>query len=224
MKIARLAGFVCAALMALSLALASVAAAAPEFKPSTKTAFTGTSGTSVLEAGGETITCEKDTSSGEITGAATVGDVHVHFLGCVGKSAEGKTCSVKSTGAPLANLIITNTLIGRLGLILPKPASGSDVGLLLLPASGKKFVTLVGTSKCAEETAVTGSLAGLAEPVGVSSKTGKLVFTGSAGKESITDIDLTGAGLVAPELVAFSSTAVQKTTEELTFAASVEVT
>jgi UDP-glucose 6-dehydrogenase len=72
---------------------------------------------------------------------------------------------------------------------------------------------------------VEGNVAGLVEPVGVLSQTGKFVFGVTSDKQNIKDIALTNGPLVEPELVAFSGTAVEETTEELTFTggANVEV-
>jgi hypothetical protein len=225
MRIVRLAGPVLVAILAMSLMIASAAFAGPEFKPTGST-FTGTSGTSVLEAagGGEKVTCESDASSGTITSSTLAGGVVVHFLGCSGATVAGEKCTVKSTNTTVAGLILTNTLHGVLGLVLPKPASGSDAALVLLPVSGKVFVTLVGSGKCVETTKVSGSVAGLAEPVGTSSKTGKLVFGVTSGVQNIKDVDLTTGGLVAPELTAFSTTATESTSESVTYVTATEVT
>jgi len=233
MRIARLASVLAVVVVAAGLALASTAlAGAPLFLGGT-TKFTGTSGTSILLANNsaEEIRCEKDNSSGEITGALSVGNVFVHFLNCSGTSEFGKigSCPVESPNAPTINLIITNTLIGRLGLILPIPSSGSDVGLLLLPASGKVFVTVTGnTATCVPTTKVSGLVAGLVlNPLNALALTGTLDFqsalSGSANVESITDIDPTEGSLVTPELVAFGASASEGTTEALSFAKDVEV-
>jgi len=226
MRIARLAGALALVVVAASFALASTALAAPLFSPGTTNKFTGTSGTSVLLASAEQITCLKDNSTGEINGPLTVGSVIVHFLECSGTSGNGAIgpCPVQSPGAPTINLIITTTLIGRLGLILPKPASGSDVGLLLLPASGKAFVTVTGnTETCIPTTKVSGLVAGLLTPVNSLTLSGTLSFQGGGKVQSIKDIDLSGASLVLPELVAFGGLATETTTEAIAFEKDVEV-
>ena len=227
MKIARLAGLMLVAVMALGLVVTSVAAAAPEFNPSSGVKILGTSGIGKLVAnnGTETVTCEKDTSSGEVTSATLAGNILVHFLGCHAVSSTGE-CTVKSEGAPAENLIITTTLHGLLGLVLGGgTSSASDVGLLLLPGSGKRFVTLEGTCLATDPIQVTGLVAGLIEPVGKSAKTAKLVLATSSGKQAITDIDVSGGSLVAPKLTAGTTAATEETTELLNFdGAELEVT
>jgi hypothetical protein len=182
-----------------------------------------TSGTDALDGGGETVACEKDVASGVISSTTLIEGIVVHFLGCSAKTAASESCTVKSTNQSTSGLILTNTLHGVLGLILPKPSSGSDVALVLLPISGKVFTTLVGSGKCVETTKVSGDVAGLFEPVGVVTTTGKLIFSETGGKQNITDVDLSTGGLVAPELTAFSATATEETTESLTFNPEIEV-
>jgi hypothetical protein len=223
MRIVRLAGPVLVAILAMSLMAASAALAAPEFKPTGAT-FTGTSGTSTLAAAtGEEVTCESDVSSGQVTSSTLAGNVVVHFLGCSGKTAAGAKCTVKSTNTTAEGLILTNTLHGVLGLVLPKPSSGSDVALVLLPVSGKVFVTLVGSGTCIETTKVSGSVGGIAEPVGSLQKTGKLVFAQTSGVQNVKEVDLSTGGSVKPELTAFSTTATETTEESLKFTTPTEV-
>jgi len=113
MKIARLASLMFVAILAMGLAVASVASAAPEFTPVGAT-LTGTSGVGVLTAGTNSVTCQKDTTKGTVTSATLAGGITVHFLECVAQSSTG-TCPAMSPGAPLENLILTNTLHGVLG-------------------------------------------------------------------------------------------------------------
>jgi hypothetical protein len=229
MKIVRLVGLILVAVFAMSLVAVSAASAAgPLFLTSVKpNPFTGTAlGLSFLRtpSAGITVECEKSSSTGEITSTTLAGKIFVHFLECTAKNATAEHCPAMSPGAPLENLIITTTLHGILGLVLPKPASGSDEGLLLLPTSGTKFVTLLGS--CIVTSAVNGSVAGLVEqPVGVLSKTGKLALLAPEGIQKIKDIDLTNSTLVEPELVAFGGTSTEEATQDLTFTggASVEV-
>jgi hypothetical protein len=223
MKVVRSAGPALVVILAMNLAVTSVALAAPLFTPTGAT-FTSTSGTSILAAGsGEELTCESDVSNGTVTSSTLAGNIVVHFLGCAGNTAAGEKCTVKSTNTTAAGLILTNTLHGVLGLILPKPASGSDIALVLLPSSGKVFTTLAGSGKCFETTKVSGLIAGLMEPVGSLRKTGKLVFGVTGGAQNIKDVDLSTGGLVAPELTAFSTQVTEETTESLTYSAATEV-
>jgi hypothetical protein len=216
----RLAGFTLTAVLTLSLAVASTAFAEPEFKP-TGTTFAGTSGSNVLTAGADSITCTANTISGTISSATLAGGITVDFTGCKSTSDGGaESCTVKSAGGN-AGLIITNTLHGVLGLILPKGA-GSGVGLLLLPVANKKWDTLAST-KCTVESTVNGTLAGEVSPIGSKRTTAKLVFAKGTSGESIKDIDLSTGGSVVPELEAFGHEASEEATESLTFCAEVEV-
>lgn len=224
MKIARLAALILVAALAMGLVVASVASAAgPEFKflsGTTTAKITGTSGTSILEATGEKVSCGKSEVEGATT-STTLFHVTIHYLECEGTNGiNGKKCPVMSTGAPAENLILV-LLIGHLGTVLP----GGAAGALLTPASGKTFVTLLPNSvKCIPETKVTGSVAGLVEPTGKFATTGKIVLAATGGKENIKDIDLSNGSLVEPELVAFGSAATQTQTESLTFSPDIEVT
>jgi len=218
MKIARLAGLMFAAILAISLAVASVASAAPEFKPAEGT-FTGTSGVGTLKGGSETVVCAKDTNSGTISSATLAGNVLIHFLECTSSGATKSGCKVNSVGAS-EGLILTTTLHGILGTVL---GNGGGVGLLLLPISGKRFVTLA-SNECTKETAVTGDIAGLVSPTGKSQTTGKLSFTTSNKKQLIKTIDLSSGGSVEPELVAYSATATEETEDSITFSKAIEVT
>jgi len=225
MKIVRLASLALVAMIAMGLAVASTASAiGPLFLPTGQT-FTGTSKTSVLSGGGETVTCESDVSSGTILSLTLAGNVTVHFLNCSAKSASGEKCTVKSTNTTTAGLILTNTLHGVLGLILPKPASGSDAALVLLPASGHAFVTLIGSGKCIETTKVSGNVAGLVEPFGGPLQTtGKLTFGVTSGAQNITEVDLTTGGSVKTELTALGGVAnTEETEESLKFSTPTEV-
>jgi len=128
-----------------------------------------------------------------------------------------------SPGAPLENLIITKTLHGVLGLVLPKPASGSDVGLLVLPSSGEVFVNLLG--KCLPgESALEGSIAGRVEPVGALTLASTIKFLTTNKRQAIRDIDLTNGPLVEPELIGFlGATMTVETNETVVFGKDVEV-
>ncbi len=116
--------------------------------------------------------------------------------------------------------MLTNTLHGILGLILPNKATG----ILFLPVASKVFVELE-ENECTPPTKVTGNVAGEITPVGVHTTTGKTIFTLVAGVQGIKDIDLThGLGLVKPELVAFGEPSALSQTEEVESTVAVEVT
>ena len=220
MKIARLASLMLVAILAVGLAVSSVASAAPLIGPVGAT-LNGASGTGIITEAGESLTCVKDTSTGTITSSTLIGGLRVHFLDCTAKNAAGSTCPVMSTGAPLSNLILTNVLHGVLGLILPKPGSGSDIALVLSPVSGSVFYNLLGT--CVTNEAVAGQIAGLVEPVKISSTTGRLVFGVTGGVENITDVDLSTGGLIKPKLTFGPELGTEETTENIEFSEKVEV-
>jgi hypothetical protein len=227
MRIMRLSGLVSLAVLAVGLVVVSVASAEPKFSPVGAT-LTGTSGTGVFTAGANTVTCAKDTltSGASKTTATLIGGITVHFLECTGKnSTSGESCPAKSEGAPLSNLILTKTLHGVLGLILPKPDTGSGVALVLLPVSGASFLTLEVECVSPKISTVEGKLAGAVDPVGTKTLKGKLLFAVSSGVQAIKEVDLSTGGLVKPSLKWFGvATATEETTEELTFSEATEVT
>src|ERR1700722_8736177 len=196
MKIARLAGLMLVAAMALSLVVASAAFAEPEFHPIGGT-FTGLGlGPEKLVAGGNEIKCEHNITSGTISSATLVGGLVVTFAGCKSSGTGGGGCTIKSSSpVGAAGVIITNTLHGVLGLILPK-GTGSGVGLLLLPVANSKFFVLE-SNKCTAATSVTGNIAGEVNPVGggLVSK-GTLTFQPGEKGESVKDFDLSTGGWV----------------------------
>jgi hypothetical protein len=219
-SISRLAGRTFVIVLMLSLATASAALAEPLFLPVGAT-FTGTGGVEITNVFGANIECEADTSSGEIRSATLVGGVKIDFTGCKALTSQDEECTVKSVGASTEGLILTNTLHGVLGLILPK-GTGTGVGLLLLPATGKRFYTITAT-KCNEEQVITGNVAGEVKPVDVHTLKGTLVFQGKGGVASIKDFDLSTGGLVRPELEAFGRTISIERIETITYSAPVEV-
>jgi hypothetical protein len=219
-RISRLAGRTFAIVSIISLATASAAFAEPLFLPVGAT-FTGTSGSSTLEVGGNTMTCTADTSRGEISTPHLVGGITVDFTGCKSSKVAGTECTVKTTNTSTEGLILTNTLHGVLGLILPK-GTGTGVGLLLLPAANKKFYTIA-SNACSEETTLSGNVVGEITPVGVHTTKATLVFQGKEGMPSIKDFDLSLGGLVRPALETFGHEASEETTETITWSAAVEV-
>jgi len=219
MKIARLAGLLLVAVLAMGLLSTGTASAAESSNPlflsptgtgigATVTALSGPS-TLKTQGGAQVITCQKDVGSGTITSTLLLGKAFVHYLECTIVSSEGGStrCTIKSVGAGEEGLILTKELHGILGLILsPAPL---DTGILFLPTVGTVFVELAealnGAVKCSPVSKITGRVAALITPVGVHSFTGLLVFP----EVSIKKIDLThGLGFVEPELVAFSTSAV----------------
>jgi len=223
MKIARLSGLLLVALLAMSLVSVATASAAgstnPLFVPANGQAATGVSGVSTLTTPSASITCKKDTATGNITSSLLLGKVFVHYLECT-STLFGHTnaCTVKSEGAPEKGLIQTKELHAILGLLLPS----LETGLLFLPVVPTRFVKIEageGTGECTPETLVTGNVLGLVTPVGVKTKTGEIRFP--AGSE----IDLThGLGKVKAGLNAFAETASLSQIENVTFGEETEVT
>ena len=146
------------AILAMSAVTASAAsAAAPEFKPSTKQAFTGSMGTITLERASYSPTiCTKGASTGEITGASTVGALVLTLTGC--ESKEGPGCKFKSVGAKNSGEIITTALVGELGEVNTTEAT-SGVGLLLRPASGTEWAKIEAPCILPEWESMKGTLA-----------------------------------------------------------------
>lgn len=227
MRITRLAGLFVAAVVAISLL--PVASASAEinnqlFVPANNQSITGKSGVSILRANaGEVVECQKDNATGTVTSSLLAGNVFVHYLECVAKEfATAKTtCTIKSVGAPAEGLILTNTLHGILGLILPS----GETGILFLPGSGKIFLTLAESTnagtRCTVETKVSGNVIGLVTPVGKKQLTGEIIFPSTA----IKTIDLTHKlGFVESELASFSSASFLQQTENVEFSEATEVT
>ncbi len=212
MKIVRLAGLVLAAAMALGLVAVSAAAAEePFFLPTTGT-FTATGGTATLAgpSGVESVTCPKlNAPNGTIATKDLVRFV-VHFLECKYKSGTTE-CSAMSPGAPLENLILTKTLHGILGLILPNTPA-----LLILPESGSEWVKLLGS--CFPESTVTGNVTGAISPVGSSQTTAKL-STGECSAHFIASL----GGLTIAKLTAFASTATETTEASIAWGQATEI-
>jgi hypothetical protein len=200
------------------------AAAGPQFNPTSGVTITGGGGSSLLQANNKTekVLCTANTASGVISSATLAGGVVVTFTGCTSSSPTKANCSVSSkTSGGAAGAITTATLHGVLGTLLPSKVAG----LLLLPATAKKWYTLLETA-CTTEAQVTGNLAGEIAPVGTSQSTGKLVFTTKAAgaEQGVTDFDPSTGGLVLPELVAFGTTATEEDTESLCYSPNAEVT
>jgi hypothetical protein len=197
-----------------------IALTEPQFGTS-KDRFTTKTSLALLEtASTSPVDCASSVSTGEVTGAKSVGSLVVIFSGC--HSNEGAGCSVKGGGGGTGN-IITNTLDGELGTVSAKEAA-SEVGLLLLPTSGKTFVTLEGSCLISSPSAVEGSVAGEVTPLYEESKTGKLIFTGTKGKQDIKDINILGK-VVEPALKALGLLASSEDTSgEVTYESAIEVT
>jgi len=225
MKIARLAGLVLMATVAVSLAAASTASAEAHFRwQDIGTHFVALSGLGILRSGPNgfpRVHCAKDLALGIIASLDLVGSLSVHFLECHSQNtATSGSCEANSVGAG-AGLILVLSLHAVLGLILPR--SGSGVGLLVLPGSGKQFVAIEGNA-CTPEDKVSGNVAGEVTPVAQAVTLGKVIFaTGANNSQNIKEIDVLGKK-IKPELVSFSETSTEETEEEVHWLTAVEVT
>jgi len=125
-----------------------------------KLKFTDKEGVSHLISSVAVITCQKDTSKGELTGSKTVGNVEDTFEECTTENKKTKeVCKVNG------GTITTETLSGELGAVAVGEAA-SKVGEALKPTTGATFVEL--KTPCLEVTTtkVTGSVIGEVKPVG----------------------------------------------------------
>jgi len=213
MKVIRLAGLAIIVVLAVSLVVASTASAGVYlFSPgSVGATFVGLSLAGVLKAGADSIECKDDVNAGTIANVHLLGPFDIKFTSCVSNGPTATGCAANSLGAGEGE-ILTTTVHALLGLVLPAVGLGLG-GLLVLPTSGKRFVTVAGNN-CTPETAITGSVAGLLED----NQGGHLILEALVLfiANDIKKID-TLNGLVEPELVAFSEAATLATVEHLTF-------
>ncbi|MGD1058102.1 MAG: hypothetical protein ABR992_11900, partial [Solirubrobacteraceae bacterium] len=185
--------------------------------------FETRSATNVLTAAGgtERITCAASTSTGEITGAKTVGKVLVVFTGCTSAGLGGEGCTVQSSGATKAGEIRTAVLKGELGTVAAAEAPSERV-LVIRPETGKRFA-LIEENACTEEAAVTGSIAGEIERIGIRSVKNGLLFRVVNGKQAIKRVK-TAAGELKPELSAFGTVVTESSSQEWEFREAIEIT
>jgi len=198
-KLARLAGLLSLAVFAVGLIASSSASATGYLLLPVGQLILGLSLPATLTAGHNTIICEHDQFTAQITSVHLIGPFQVHFLGCTANGSTLSGCPVSSTGAA-SGLILTNALHALIGLGLP----GGLPALLVLPASGKEFVKLAEstskTGKCTVATAVLGNVAGLLlQTVGKPTEKALLDFV----PEDPRTIDLPLGGTVTPEIEAF---------------------
>jgi hypothetical protein len=187
-----------------------------------KIKFTDKEGVSHLNGLGTVVTCQKDTSSGEITGPKTVANVTVTFQECKGKKGT-EECPVNG------GTITTATLHGELGKVL-KAEAASEVGEDLIPPveikEGKEvklpFVKLEGA--CIPTTSVEGSVIGEVKPINVMQTTGEVNFECSSVGSTKQKIQKFEPGL-KDTLSAFGNPACfESFPDAITFAEAIEVT
>jgi hypothetical protein len=192
------------AMFAISGIAATAATAAPEFSKA-KDSFTTTSGESVLKSSALTITCKKDSGSGEVISKTNV-TAKISFEGCKGEIL-GSKCPET----------ITSSLTGELGEVAEAEAA-TKVGLLFKAKEGA-FAEF----KCGLITIkVEGSVAGEVTPTKTLSKTGKVVFALNGSAQKIKEIKVLGK-TEKPSLKAFGVGSVLQGTEENTFTEAIEV-
>ena len=227
MKTARLIGLLLVAILATGCIVASAASASlPEFSvlPTNK-AVGGLSGLGLLFTPTAVRHCTADHFIGVFPSRR--GFVYVWLFLNSTIIVGGKTCTIKSVGAPHEGLVETNTLNALLGSVKAAEAS-SGVGLLVEPTTGHVLTTLAESPACeTPETAIEGSIAGEYSPVSKLQTTAKLVFsptTAKGNKPKIKEIVVL-SGTVKPKLTAFGALeAAEENTEELVYAENVEVT
>jgi hypothetical protein len=205
-----------------AVAVASASAALPEFKPiPTKKKFTSTSGKVIFQMAGATrIECAASTTTGEFTGAQTLGKTIIKFTGCKIPNAGGGGCEVDSIKPSGKNgEFVTNALKGELGT-LEKSVAPSEVGLLLEPETGNKTWFVLENNTCIGESNIAGKLAPEVVTVGKKQLTNSLAFKNPKGG---TEIFVKGAWKKA-ELNISGSYLGMETTDALTFEEALEVT
>jgi hypothetical protein len=223
--VVRLAAVTFAAALAVGLVVASSALAAnPLFTPASGQALSGEGGAFSLSGAGVTITCTSShVISANISSSLLVGGVVLHYLGCEYSKGEAESgCPVHSTNTTAEGLVLTNTLHGILGLLLP----GNEVGIVYLPEVGTSFVTLSAAEKngksCGLETRISGDGAASIEPVGKLQKASTVKST----KKEVQEVDLThGLGLIKAKIIAFGGEVALATgTESGEYSVATEVT
>ena len=198
-----------------------------EVTAGSKIPFTDKSGVEELRsAKHETITCTKDTSTGEITGPKTVGNVKVTYTGCTQGTSKIKCKSIpnpekKSEGTEgKEEEIITNTVEGELGTV----SEGTKVGEALKPVTGDvRFVTI----KCGTlNVSVTGSVIGEVTPINKLQTTGDIVFAANAANtnQKYTEYENAKGEKISDHLTAFTENAWLVSADEITFSEAIEVT
>jgi hypothetical protein len=166
-----------------------------------------------------TVECSADKATGQIEGTNKASKVEITFTGCKGIKGTETPCPVKSPGAA-AEEVKTAVLVGELGAVAKAEAPNTETGLDFKPASGASFVKLEGTCLPFEKSEVEGSIIGEVKPVKVEQTTGEVIFTETAKKQTIQSF----VGGAKDTLSVFGGEARLTNTENVTFAAAVEVT
>jgi hypothetical protein len=204
-----------------ALSATGASAALPEMKNSAGKVPTGVKFTSAdtnpelkTPGVGITIKCKEESGSGKITGAKTVGEVHVTYSGC-----EAGSCGTAQSGTT-AGVIETNTLSGTLGYV--NESNKTKVGEKLKPASGTEFVKVKFQfeSFSCPGTAVSGAVIGEALPLNSLNTSGELNFTETGGKQTIQRLEGETSN---QHLTAFGFESTLVSTETITFTEAVKI-
>jgi hypothetical protein len=220
-KLARLAGLLSLALVAVGLMAASSASATGYLLLPVGGTVTGTSTVGTLKAGTNVVNCTADEFKATIASVHLVGPFVVKFTGC---TAGGKTnvgCPANSKGTS-GGEILTNTLHALIGLALPS----NTPALLVLPTSGHTFLELAESTnkttkaQCTVATAVSGNVVGLlTQTVGAKVESASLSFVPTDPET----IDLPLGGKVVSEIEAFGLPGEFATVESLKYGQSSEL-
>ena len=177
-------------------------------------------GESTLGVGAhESITCEKGSDGGEITGMDSIGKVVITFVECVAHNEPGENCAIKSPGAGEGE-IVTRTLRGLLGTVKSSEAP-SEVAVLIEPETTKRITTLAST-KCSVESSVFGTVAAEVNPVDSEISDGEFAIELSSGKQAITQVSVL-SGTKKTELEAYGLPASEQAIDEIEFEDPVEI-
>ncbi len=161
-----------------ALAAASASAALPEFEGPFPNTFTSKSGAGKLQTvGGQEVTCTADSNTGSITGAKT-DTANVTFTGCESVTLKAKCQSGANEGE-----IKTVELSSTLGYI---SKAAKTVGIDLKPKAGELFASF----ECGGvKIEVKGSVIGALTPINTKTKSFKLKFKETAGKQEVTKLE-----------------------------------
>lgn len=176
-------------------------------------------GESTLKVANESISCEKGSDGGEITGMDSIGRMVITFSGCVAHNEKEESCAIKSPGAAEGQ-IITNTLRGLLGTVKSSEAP-SEVAVLIEPESSKR-ITFLASTKCSVESSVVGTVAAEVNPVDSEVSDGEFAIELSSGKQAITQVSVL-SGTKRPELEAYGLEASEQAIDEIEFENPVEI-
>lgn len=217
MKIARLAGLLLVAIVAMSLSTtATTVAALPEFKPATGNFSLLMLTSTLFGTGLRKVRCKHGISTGAISSAHLLGPFDITFSPCETTTDSNNFCLVNSPGAG-TGIVLTNPLHAVLGLALPADA----VGLLLLPTSGNTIASLAANA-CTGTSTILGSVAGIVAPAGGLRLYHSVTFEFSMGEQIPNSLDTLG-GTVSPKLEVLGGSALLSSVDHIKWTTDVEI-